>query len=74
MRPIVFGTGLKVFLNKFCGINLVVEYDLPKVETRVRFPYPAQKKVDHTFLKFKVPDVFYYDKIIQHYYLICMHF
>ena len=25
------------------GISLVAEHDLPKVETRVRFPYPAPK-------------------------------
>ncbi len=31
-------------LDVKCGIGLVVECDLPKVETGVRFSYPAQRK------------------------------
>jgi hypothetical protein len=28
-------------LHYLCGINSEVEYELPKLGTRVRFPYPA---------------------------------
>ena len=31
------------WINNVCGISLMAEHDLPKVEARVRFPYSAPR-------------------------------
>ena len=36
--------------DKMSGISLVVKHDLPKVESWVRLPYPAQKSLNRIFL------------------------
>lgn len=44
MRLTVWRVFLVIYLD-WCGINTVAVYQLPKLKTRVRFPYPAQGSV-----------------------------